>query len=78
MATVNLILTLDLVMTEKKAVYKSFLIRICTGEAHKMRRVIVTRVSEAEEQYYFSNLDDLMMFLLKELENCSKGELPLI
>ena len=78
MATVNLILTLELVMTQKKAVYKSFLIRICISEAHKIRRVIVTRVSEAGEQYYFANLDDLMMFLLGEMENRSKGESPMV
>jgi len=78
MATVNLILTLDFVMTERKAVYKSFLIRIYASETHKMQRVTVTRVSEAGEQYYFSNLDDLMMFLLKEFDSPSKGELPLV
>ncbi len=65
-------------MTKKKAVYKSFLIRIYASETRKMQRVTVTRVSEAGEQYNFTNLDDLMMFLLKEMENRSKGELPLV
>ena len=78
MAPVSLILTLEPVMTEKKAVYKSFLIRIYSDETHQMRRVMVTRISEAREQYYFTNLDDLMMFLLKEMENRSRGELPMV
>lgn len=56
-------------MTEKKAVYKSFLIRICSDETRQMRRVTVTRINEAEKQHYFTNLDDLMIFLLQEMEN---------
>ncbi len=58
-------------MTEKQAVYKSFLIRICTVETRQMRRVMVTRIGEAKEQHYFTNLDDLMIFLLHEMENSS-------
>jgi hypothetical protein len=65
-------------MTENNAVCKSFLVRICSDEAHQMRRVMVTRISEAGEQYYFANLDDLMIFLLQEMENPMKGELPMV
>ena len=39
---------------------------------------MVTRVNESGEQYYFASLDDLMMFLLKEFENRSKSELPIV
>ena len=65
------------VMNEKKSVYKSYLLRICSDETHQMRRVIVTRVNEAKEQHYFTTLDDLMIFLLQEIESPSKGELPM-
>ena len=65
-----------LAMTENKAVYKSFLIRICSDEVHQMRRVKVTRISEAGEQHYFTNLDDLMIFLLQEIEIPPKGAWP--
>lgn len=37
---------------------------------------MVTRINESGEQYYFANLDDLMMFLLKEMEDRSKGGVP--
>ncbi len=56
-------------MTKKRAVYKSFLIRFCRGDAQQMRWITVTRINETEEQYCFLNLDDLMFFLLQELEN---------
>ena len=56
-------------MTERKAVYKSFLIRICTDETQQMRRVTVARINEAGEQYSFTSLDGLMIFLLQEMEN---------
>jgi len=39
---------------------------------------MVTRINESGEQYYFATLDDLMMFLLKELESRSNGELPIV
>ena len=65
------------VMASKKASYKSYLIRICSDEAHQMRQVMVTRISEAGEQHHFTNLDDLMIFLLQEMEPPSKGELPI-
>ncbi len=58
-------------MTEKQTVYKSFLIRICTVETRQMRRVMVTRICETREQHCFTNLDDLMIFLLQEMENSS-------
>ena len=61
--------TLELMMTKKKAVYKSFLIRICRDEAQQMRRVTVTRVNATGEQYSFTSLDGLMIFLLQEMEN---------
>jgi len=61
--------TLELMMTEKKAVYKSFLIRICSDEMQQMRRVTVTRINEAGEQHSFTCLDELMIFLLQEMEN---------
>ena len=60
--------TQELMMTEKKAVYKSFLVRICHDEAQQMRWITVTRINEAEEQYCFLNLDDLMIFFLQEME----------
>lgn len=62
-------------MPEKSTIYKSFLIRIWSGETDQTRRVMVTRISESGEQYYFANLDDLMIFLLQEMEGPSKGEL---
>lgn len=61
--------TLELMMTEKKAVYKSFLIRICSDETQQMRRVTVTRINETGEQHSFTCLDGLMIFLLQEMEN---------
>ena len=66
-----------LTMPTKPTMYKSFLIRIWTGKTHRTPRVMVTRINESNEQYYFANLDDLMMFFLKEIENQSKGELPM-
>jgi hypothetical protein len=65
----NLNSALELMTTEKKAVYKSFLIRICRDETRQLRRVTVTQINEAENQHYFMNLDDLMIFLLQEMEN---------
>lgn len=65
-------------MTKKNAVYKSFLLRICTLDTRQIQQVKVTRISEDGEQLYFSNLDDLMIFLLQETEDSAKGELPLI
>jgi hypothetical protein len=35
---------------------------------------MVTRINKSGEQYYFANLDDLMMFLIKEMENQLKGD----
>ncbi|MCB0155102.1 MAG: hypothetical protein KDF65_09905 [Anaerolineae bacterium] len=64
-------------MPEKSTIYKSFLIRIWSGETDQTRGVMVTRISEHGEQYYFANLDDLMMFLLEEMDTLSKGELPM-
>jgi hypothetical protein len=61
-------------MPTKPTTYKSFLIRIWSGETHRTSRVMVTRINESGEQYFFANLDELMMFLLKEIENRSKGE----
>jgi hypothetical protein len=66
-----------LTMPTKPTTYKSFLIRIWNGETDRKSRVMVTRINESGEQYYFANLDDLMMFLIKEVENQSKGELPM-
>ena len=66
-----------LTMPTKHTMYKSFLIRIWSGETHRTPRVMVTRINESGEQYYFANLDDLMIFLLKEMEDRSKGELPM-
>ena len=66
-----------LTMPAKPTTYKSFLIRIWSGETHRTPRVMVTRINESGEQYYFANLDDLMMFLLKEIEIRSEGELPM-
>ena len=65
-------------MSEKPAIYKSFLIRIWGDEAHQTQRVMVVRINEAGEQYYFANLDDLMIFLLQEIENPSKWESPMV
>ena len=58
-------------------IYKSFLIRIWSDEPQRKRRVMVTRINESGEQYYFANLDDLMIFLLEEMDSPSKGELPM-
>jgi hypothetical protein len=68
----------ELMMLEKPAIYKSFLIRIWSNKAGSKRRVMVTRIDEAGEQYYFANLDDLMIFLLQEMEKPVQGELPMV
>ena len=64
-------------MPAKPAIYKSFLIRIWSGETHQTQRVMVVRISENNEQYYFTTLDDLMIFLLQEMEGPSKGALSM-
>lgn len=74
---IDLHLEKRLTMPTKPTMYKSFLIRIWSGETHRKARIMVTRINESNEQYYFANLDDLMMFLIKEVENQSKGELPM-
>ncbi len=65
-------------MPENPAIYKSFLVRIWGDEANSKWRVMVTRINETGEHHYFTTLDDLMIFLLKEIESPSKGEQPMI
>ena len=65
-------------MTTKTTLYKSFLIRFWSDGPHSTLRVMVTRINESGEKYYFANLDDLMIFLLKEFESRSSGELPIV
>lgn len=55
-------------MSDKPANYKSFLIRIWSDKAGSKQRVMVTRIDETGEQYYFATLDDLVIFLLQEME----------
>lgn len=62
-------------MATKSTIYKSFLIRIWHEAPHRTLRIMATRINTSGEQYYFANLGDLMMFLLKEIEGLSKGEL---
>ena len=57
--------------SEKSIIYNSFLIRIWRDEASSKQRVVVTRIDEDGKQYYFANLDELMMFLLQEMEKLS-------
>jgi hypothetical protein len=57
--------------SEKSVIYKSFLIRIWRDETGSKQRVMVTRIDEGGKPYYFANLDDLMMFLLLEMEKPS-------
>jgi len=57
--------------SKKLVIYKSFLIRIWHDEAGSKTRVMVTHIDEGGKQYYFANLDDLMMFLLQEKEKLS-------
>ena len=57
--------------SEKSVIYKSFLIRIWRDEAGSKLRVMVRRIDEDGKQYYFANLDELMMFLLQEMEKLS-------
>ncbi len=57
--------------SEKSVIYKSFLIRIWSDDTGSKQRVMVTRIDEAGKHYYFVNLDDLMMFLLQEMEKSS-------
>lgn len=57
--------------SDKPIIYKSFLIRIWSDETGSQRRIMVTRVDASDQQYYFANLDDLMMFLLQEMEKLS-------
>ncbi len=79
LAIYNLSLTAESepMMTKKKDIYRSFLIRICSDEDQQVRRVTVTRVSETGEQHYFTTLDDLMIFLLQEIESSPKGGWPI-
>jgi hypothetical protein len=65
-------------MPAKSTIYKSFLIRIWSDEPDQSWRVMVTRIGESDEQYYFANLDDLMIFLLQEMKGPSKGEPPMV
>ena len=64
-------------MTKKKEAYKSFLVRLWENETAQKRRIMVTRITEAREQYHFTTLDDLMIFLLEEMDTLSKGELSM-
>ena len=64
-------------MSEKPAIYKSFVIRIWNHKAGSKWRVRVTRIDETGEQFYFANLDDLMIFLLQEVDKLAQGELPM-
>ena len=57
--------------SEKSVIYKSFLIRIWRDKAGSKQRVMVKRIDENGKPYYFANLDELMMFLLQEIENLS-------
>jgi hypothetical protein len=57
--------------SDKSVIYQSFLIRIWSDETGSQRRIMVTRVGASKQQYYFANLDDLMMFLLQEMEKPS-------
>jgi hypothetical protein len=62
--------------SDKPAIYKSFLIRIWSDETRSQRRIMVIQVDASDRQYYFANLDDLMMFLLQEMEELSEGGSP--
>ncbi|HRV90654.1 MAG TPA: hypothetical protein P5526_00660 [Anaerolineae bacterium] len=62
-------------MSDKPGIYKSFLIRIWSDKAGSKRRVMVAPVGGAGQHYYFANLDDLMIFLLQEMEDPAKGEM---
>lgn len=64
-------------MTKKKEAYKSFLVRLWGNETGQKRRITVVRITEAREQYHFTTLDDLMIFLLQEMEGPPKGGLPM-
>lgn len=55
-------------MAPKKVVYKSYIIRICCEDAQQKKRITVTRINETQKQYNFTSLDDLMIFLLQEIE----------
>ena len=75
----SLILNLksETMIPEKLPIYKSFLVRIWGDETGQMWRIMVVRISEADERHYFTTLDDLMIFLLQEIEILSKGERPM-
>ncbi|MCB0210455.1 MAG: hypothetical protein KDJ52_14045 [Anaerolineae bacterium] len=60
-------------MADKTGLYKSFLIRIWSDKVGSKRRVMVAPVDGAGQHYYFANLDDLMIFLLQEMEAPTKG-----
>ena len=60
-------------MSDKPGIYKSFLIRIWSDKAGSKRRVMVAPVDGAGQQLYFANLDDLMIYLLQEMEEPAKG-----
>ena len=63
-------------MPEKQGLYKSFLIRIWSDKASSKLRVMVAPIDGVGQHYYFANLDDLMMFLLQEMEDPAKGGAP--
>ncbi|MCB0193376.1 MAG: hypothetical protein KDJ65_15625 [Anaerolineae bacterium] len=60
-------------MVDKPGFYKSFLIRIWSDKAGSKRRVMVAPVDGGGQHYYFATLDDLMIFLLQEMEEQTKG-----
>jgi hypothetical protein len=55
-------------MSAKKVLYKSYLIRICNNESSQTQRVVVTRINEEGEQENFTSIDELMIFLLYEMD----------
>ena len=62
----------------KKDFYKSFLLRIWCDEISQIRRVVVTHINKNGEQEHFSTIDELMIFLLHEIDSSpgDGGETP--
>lgn len=61
-------------MRRKKDFYKSFLLRIWCGEINQIQQVVVTHINKSGDQVHFKTIDELMIFLLQEIETPPKED----
>jgi hypothetical protein len=54
-------------MPEEKTSYKSFIFRICGDEAQQVKWITMARINKEEKTHYFTDLDNLVIFLLQEV-----------